>query len=177
MLLKFEKYCLFSACILPLWFKSRLLFPCKSFFHVLTFVSIFPTPYNSRHKTIPVLVFLASTSSHLLSHRAISFFVFSLSSSSMAELMHSHRPFIHGDVLFIKASIIQPTPGHLRLLRPISHSITPPPPTHGVSLEANALPVTLLFFPFFLSCLHRFHYFQLPFFNPRRSLQSICSLI
>lgn len=53
-------------------------------------------------------------------------FCFPLSSSSSVALMHSHRPFIHVDVLFIKASIIQPTPRHLRLLRSTSHSISTP---------------------------------------------------
>lgn len=72
-------------------------------------------------------------------------FCFLLSSASLVALMHSHQPFIHVDVLFIKASIIQPTPRHLRSLRSTSHSIIPPlPPTHGVSLEAWTLPATLL---------------------------------
>lgn len=69
-------------------------------------------------------------------------FCFLFSSSSLVALMHSHHPFIHVDVLFIKASIIQPTPRHLRLLRSTSHSITPPP-THGLSLEAYTLPAPL----------------------------------
>lgn len=69
-----------------------------------------------------------------------------LFSSSLVALMHSHHPFIHVDVLFIKAGIIQPTPRHLRLLRSTSHSITPPlppTPTHGVSPEAYTLPAPL----------------------------------
>lgn len=72
-------------------------------------------------------------------------FCFLFSSSYLVALMHSHHPFIHVDVLFIKAGIIQPTPRHLRLLRSTSHSITPPPPppTHGLSLEAYTLPAPL----------------------------------
>lgn len=78
----------------------------------------------------PSLYFSLSTSVHCS-------FCFLLSSASLVPLMHSHQPFIHVDVLFIKASIIQPTPRHLRSLRSTSHSIIPPlppppPPQHMV---------------------------------------------
>lgn len=71
-------------------------------------------------------------------------FCFLLFSSSLVALMHSHRPFIRADVLFIKASIVQPTPRHLRLLRSTSHSISPPPNTRSVPGGRCTHPDTLL---------------------------------
>lgn len=129
--LKFESTdsSLLASCLYCLkaehYFLSPSLFfpPLSILFQLLvpSIFSIFPTPYISIYKTLPALMFLSPFSLHFFSHLAISLF-FSLSSSSMAGLMHSHHLFIHADVLFIKASIIQPTPQHLSLLRPTSHS-------------------------------------------------------
>lgn len=119
----------------------------------LPFFPISPSPSISIYKeTLPAPLLPSS----LISVLHLAFFSLScLPPSSMpAAIMHAHHPFIHADVLFIKASIIQPTPWHLSSLRPRSHPPSPPPPpsTHGTSPEASTLPVAPLF-SFLLSCL------------------------
>lgn len=89
-----------------------------------------------------------STSLSSAPHYLIFFFSLVLLRLSVAALMHSHRPFIHADVLFIKADVFHPPPSpsfppasyFCPAPAPLPPSPWSPSPTHGPSPGGQGTP-------------------------------------